>query len=87
VRGRAAFSRSAVLTVPAGASSAFTALVPGGLLATSHVLATVQEDKGAIGVRAAVPITAAGPNQGKIQVFLTGAAPAGGVKVAWFVLG
>jgi len=87
VRGRATFSRSAVLTVPAGASSAFTALVPGGLLATSQVLATVQEDKGAIGVRAAVPITAAGPNQGTIQVFLTGAAPAGGVKVAWFVLG
>jgi hypothetical protein len=87
VRGRAAFTRSAVLTVPAGASSAFTALVPGGLLATSHVLATVQENKGSIGVRAAVPITAAGANRGKIQVFLTGAAPAGGVKVAWFVLG
>ena len=48
---------------------------------------TVQENKGTIGVRAAVPNTAAGPNQGKIQVFLTGAAPAGGVKVAWFVVG
>jgi hypothetical protein len=87
VLGRAAFTRSGVITVPGGAANAITDLVPGGLLASSHVLATVQENKGTIGVRAAVPMVAAGPNKGKIQVFLTGTAPAGGVKVGWFVFG
>jgi hypothetical protein len=90
VQGRAAFTRSGVLTIPAGATNALTPLVAGGLAASAHVLATVQENKGTVTVRAAVPITAVGPNQGKIQIFLTGAvpaAPAGGLKVAWLVFG
>jgi len=90
VRGHATFDRSGLLTIPAGASKAFTSLVPGGLSASSRILATIQENKGTITVRAAVPITAAGPNKGKIQIILTGpvpASPAGGLKVAWFVFG
>jgi hypothetical protein len=90
VLGRAAFTRSGLLTIPAGANNAFTGLVAGGLYSSSHVLATIQENKGTVTVRAAVPITAAGPNKGKIQIILTGAvpaSPAGGLKVAWFVFG
>ena len=90
VLGRASFSRSGLLTIPAGATNAFTGLVAGGLFAFSRVLATIQENKGTVTVRAAVPITAAGPNKGKIQIILTGAvpaSPAGGLKVAWFVFG
>lgn len=90
VYGRVAFNRSGLLTIPAGATNAFTGLVAGGLFATSRVLATIQENKGTVTVRAAVPITAAGPNKGKIQIILTGAvpaSPAGGLKVAWFVFG
>ena len=88
VHGRAAFTRSGVVTIPAGATNALTALVPGGLLSTSHVLATIQVNAGTVGVRAAVPILS-GTNKGKIQVFLTGAAPsvAGGFKVAYLVIG
>jgi hypothetical protein len=90
VRGRAAFTRSGLLTIPAGANNAFTALVPGGLFTTSRVLATIQENKGTVTVRAAIPITGLGANKGKIQIILTGpvpASPAGGLKVAWFVFG
>lgn len=89
VRGRAAFTRSGLLTIPAGANNAFTGLVAGGLFSSSRVLATIQENKGTVTVRAAVPITA-GPNKGKIQIILTGAvpaSPAGGLKVGWFVFG
>jgi hypothetical protein len=89
VRGRAAFDRSGLLTIPAGATNAFSGLVAGGVFSSSRVLATIQENKGTATVRAAVPITA-GPNKGRIQIILTGAvpaSPAGGLKVAWFVFG
>jgi hypothetical protein len=59
--------------------------VPGGLAANSAVLATLQANSGTLAVKAAVPIQT-GSNKGKVQVFLTGNAPAGGIKVAWFVL-
>jgi len=42
VQGSAAFTRSGVLTIPAGAMSAATPLIAGGLSATAHVLATCQ---------------------------------------------
>jgi len=56
--------------------------VPGGLTASSHVLATMQTNTGAIGVRAAVP----NPATGKVTIYLTGTAPKG-AKIAWFVFG
>jgi hypothetical protein len=86
VHGRATFTRSGLLTIPAGSNNAITALVPGGLSANSAVLATLQANSGTLGVKAAVPVQS-GANKGKVQIFLTGNAPAGGIKVAWFVLG
>lgn len=86
VRGTTTFSRTGVVTIAAGLSSALTALVPGGLFGASHVLATLQTNAGAVGVRSAVPILS-GAGKGKIHVYLTAKAPAGGVKVAWLVFG
>jgi hypothetical protein len=85
VLGRSTFSRSGVVTIPAGASDALTDLVPGGLFGASHVLATMQVNA-ALGVRAAVP-QLSGAAQGRVRIFLTKDAPAGGVKVAWLVIG
>lgn len=56
--------------------------VPGGLTATSHVLATLQTNTGTVAVRAAVPNT----STGKITIYFTASAPVG-TKVAWFVFG
>ena len=81
VHGVASFTRSNVVTVATNATSVVVN-VPGGLSATSHVLATVQTNLGTVGVRAAVP----NPANGKVTIYLTGAAPAG-TKVAWFVFG
>ncbi len=81
VTGVATFTRSGVATLSAPATSV-AVTVPGGLKTTSHVLATLQTDTGAIAVRAAVPDTA----NGKVTVYFTGSAPRG-TKVAWFVFG
>jgi hypothetical protein len=86
VKGRATFNRSGLLNIPAGASNATTAAVTGGLTANSRVLATLQTNAGAVQVKSAVPNTT-GANANKITVNLSAAAPAGGVKVAWFVFG
>jgi hypothetical protein len=73
VQGRAAFARSGILTIPAGASNALTGLIAGGLLAGSHVLATMQTVVATnASVKSAVPILS-GTSKGKIQVFLTAA--------------
>jgi hypothetical protein len=85
VRGKAQFNRSGLLTI-ASANNKLTGAVPGGLNANSRVLAMMQSNSGTLAVRAAVPILS-GPNVNKIQIYLTGNAPAGGVKVAWFVFG
>ena len=81
VQGVAAFTRSGTVTLAGRAKSAVVA-VPGGLTASSHVLATMQSNTGAIGVRAAVPNLATG----KVTIYLTGTAPKG-AKIAWFVFG
>ena len=81
VFGVAAFTRSGAVTL-AGRASSVVVAVPGGLTASSHVLATMQSNTGAIGVRAAVPNTATG----KVTIYLTGTAPKG-AKIAWFVFG
>jgi hypothetical protein len=81
VAGVASFTRSGAVTL-GGTAKSVTVSVPGGLTASSHVLATMQTNTGAIGVRAAVPNTATG----KVTIFLTGTAPKG-TKVAWFVFG
>jgi hypothetical protein len=81
VAGVAAFTRSGAVTLGGRASSVIVA-VPGGLTASSHVLATMQTNTGTIGVRAAVPNTATG----KVTIYLTGTAPKG-TKIAWFVFG
>jgi hypothetical protein len=81
VAGVASFTRSGAVTL-AGRASSVVVAVPGGLTASSHVLATMQTNTGTIGVRAAVPNTATG----KVTIFLTGTAPKG-TKIAWFVFG
>jgi len=83
VAGVASFTRSNVATVPAAATSVVVN-VPGGLTATSHVLATMQTTTAAnVGVKSATPNSATG----KITIRLTAAAPTGGISVAWFVFG
>jgi hypothetical protein len=77
VRGKAVFSRSGVVTVAAGAASRKITLA--GVTAASIILATAQQD-GAVFVRSAVPAS------GSFTIRLTGKAPAGGLKVAYFVL-
>jgi hypothetical protein len=77
VTGKAKFSRSGIVTVPAGSASTTVSLA--GVTASSMVVATAQQN-GSVFVKAAVP---AG---GSFKIFLTGNAPAGGLKVAYFVL-
>jgi len=80
VEGRTAFSRSGVLTVAKGRSSATkTGLAP--LTAKSYVLATLQQYRSGLSIAAAVPNVAAG----SITIYLNKAAPSA-TKVAWFVL-
>jgi hypothetical protein len=81
VQGVASFARSGAVTL-AGRASSVTVAVPGGLTVASHVLATMQTNTGAIGVRAAVP----NPATGKVTIYLTATAPKG-TKIAWFVFG
>jgi hypothetical protein len=81
VQGVASFTRSGAVTL-GGKVKSVTVSVPGGLTASSHVLATMQTNTGTIGVRAAVP----NPATGKVTIYLTGTAPKG-TKIAWFVFG
>jgi hypothetical protein len=77
VRGKAKFSRSGVVTVAAGASSRTVTLA--NMSAASMVLATAQQNAN-VSVKAAVPAS------GSFTIRLSGAAPTGGLKVAYFVL-
>jgi hypothetical protein len=80
VNGRAVFSSSARIIVPAGAHS----VVQSGLSLSpaAFVLATLQQDLPRVSVRAAV----ADPAAGTVTVYLTAPAPAGGATVAWMVV-
>lgn len=77
--GPAVFSRSALLTIAAGTSSATQTGV--ALTPASLVLATLQQDHAGVWVRSAVP-NAAGSS---FTVHLSKAPPAG-TSVAWFVV-
>jgi len=77
VTGKAKFSRSGIVTITAGTSSKSISLA--GVKPSSMVLATAQQNA-AVHVKAAIPSTAS------FVIKLTGNAPAGGLKVAYFVL-
>jgi hypothetical protein len=77
VVGKARFSRSGVVSVAAGTSTR-TVHVAGVTLA-SMVLATAQQ-------AASVYVQAVVPAAGAFSIRLTGPAPSGGLKVAYFVL-
>jgi hypothetical protein len=79
VSGKAAFSRSGVVTVGAGKASATKTGV--ALASASFVLATLQEDHAGVWVRSVVPNVAAR----SFTVHLSEAAPAR-TRVAWFVI-
>jgi len=80
IDGIASFSRSGVLSVPAGATSATVRGVE--LTPTSFVVATLQDNIPGLFVRAAVP----NPAARSITVYLDRAAPQA-ARAAWFVLG
>ena len=77
VRGKAKFSRSGIVTVAAGSASRTITLA--NTSATSMVLATAQQN-------AKVSVKAAVPASGSFTIRLSGPAPTGGLKVAYFVL-
>jgi hypothetical protein len=77
VVGKAKFSRSGIVTIAAGTASMTVNLA--GVTTSSMVVATAQQNVNVF-VKAAVP---AG---GSFKIFLNGNAPAGGLKVAYFVL-
>jgi hypothetical protein len=77
VTGKAKFSRSGVVTIAAGSASAPVTLA--GVNSNSMILATAQQAPGPA-VKAAVP------GSGSFTIYLTANAPAGGLKVAYFVL-
>jgi hypothetical protein len=77
VSGKATFSRSGVATVGAGSGSKTVTLA--GVTTSSMVIVTAQQN-------ASVTVKAAVPGTGSFRIFLTGAAPTGGLKVAYFVL-
>ena len=77
VQGKAVFSRSGIVTVPAGKN--FRTVTLAGVTAASMILATSQQTRAAY-VKAAVP------GSGSFTIRLTGNAPTGGLKVAYFVL-
>lgn len=79
VRGQVHFTRSGVATVPAGASSVTVSGLK--VYGSTHALATAQRSTAAW-VKAAVPL----PATGQLRLHLNGAAPAGGVPVAWWLL-
>jgi hypothetical protein len=77
VNGRAKFTRSGVAVFAAGTASKVVTL--SGVTGNSMVLATAQQNT-SVSVKAAVPAA------GAFTLYLTGNAPAGGLKVAYFVL-
>ena len=77
VQGKAVFSRSGIVTIAAGKS--FRTVNLAGVTAASMILATAQQVKG-------VYVKAAVPGNGSFTIYLTGNAPTGGLKVAYFVL-
>src|SRR5205814_3991880 len=77
VTGKASFSRSGVITIPAGAASFMQSGVP--LTSSSFILATSQTS--ARYVKSAVP----NPAANSFTINLNRAAPTGGVKVAYFI--
>jgi hypothetical protein len=77
--GPASFSRSGVLTVPAGKSTVTKTGV--ALTSASLVLATLQQDRAGVWVRSAVPDVAAS----SFTIHLSKAVSSS-TKVAWFVL-
>jgi hypothetical protein len=79
VDGKASFSRSGKLTVPAGATSVVKTGV--ALTSASMVLATLQQRRSGLWVQAAVP----SPGSASFTLYLNKAAPAS-TTVAWFVL-
>lgn len=81
INGKASFSRSGVVTIPAGATSATVGEIE--LTANSLILAMLQENVPGVFVRAAVP----DPVSKTITVFLNRSAGRGGARVAWFVAG
>ena len=79
VNGRAVFSSSGKIVVPAGAASAFQAGL--SLSTAAFVLATLQQNLPNISVRAAVPDPAAGT----VTVYLTAPAPVA-ATVGWMAV-
>jgi hypothetical protein len=77
VNGKAKFSRSKTVTIGGGTTSKTVSM--SGVTGSSMVLATAQQNAG-VYVKAAVPAA------GSFTIHLTGNAPAGGLKVAYFVL-
>ena len=77
VNGKAKFSSSKTVTISGGTTSKTVTM--SGVTASSMVLATAQQNAG-VYVKAAVPAA------GSFTIYLTGNAPAGGLKVAYFVL-
>ena len=85
VQGVASFTRSGLETLTAAGASVLVP-IPGGLSATSHVVATVQAK--ALGTPGTVSVLSVFPNPttGKATIYFNGAAPVG-TKVGWFVFG
>ena len=77
VTGKAQFSRSGTVVIPAGAAARTVTLA--GVTTASMVLATSQQTANVF-VRSAVPAS------GSFTIRLSGVAPAAGLKVAYFVL-
>jgi hypothetical protein len=77
VQGRAKFSRSGTVLVAATRASKVVSL--SGTTSNSMILAIAQQN-------ANVFVKATVPGNGSFTIYLTGAAPAGGLKVAYFVL-
>jgi len=77
VVGKSKFSRSATVVIAAGTAARTVTLA--GVTTASMILSTAQQN-------AAVFVKAAIPAAGSFTIRLTGNAPAGGLKVAYFVL-
>jgi hypothetical protein len=77
VNGKATFSRSGTVTVKAGTTSRTVTLA--NVSTASMVLATAQQN-------AKVSVKTAVPASGSFTIRLSGTAPRGGLKVAYFVL-
>ncbi len=77
VNGKAKFSSSKTVTISGGTTS--KTVTVSAVTTNSMVLATAQQNAG-VYVKAAVPAA------GSFTIYLTGNAPAGGLKVAYFVL-